>query len=155
MRIGVISDTHGWLDPKIPEYFAGVEHILHAGDIGSEAVTAELERVAPVTAVLGNTDSSPSFRLTEVVTVAGRKFLAHHVVNPHALTEELRLRIARERPEAVVFGHTHRPFAETIDGVLFLNPGYAGKPRFRLERSVAVLHCGDGGEMRVEILRLD
>ncbi len=89
MKIGVISDTHGWLDPKIPATFAGVAHILHAGDIGSDAVTADLGKVAPVTAVLGNTDSSPAFRLTEVVTVAGRKFLVHHVVNPHALTEEI------------------------------------------------------------------
>ena len=151
MKIGVISDTHGFLDPKIPGFFAGVEHILHAGDIGSDGVVAELEAVAPVTAVLGNTDSSPMFRLTEVVLLAGRKFLVHHIVNPRALTEELRRRLARERPDAVVFGHTHKAFCETIDGVLYLNPGYAGRPKLGLERSVAVLHCD---EMRVEFPRL-
>ncbi len=153
MRIGVISDTHGWLDPEIPRLFAGVEHILHAGDIGSDGIVAGLEAVAPVTAVLGNTDSSPSFRLTEVIVLAGRKFLVHHIVYPRALTEELRLRIARERPAAVVFGHTHKAFCETIDGVLYLNPGYAGKPKFGLERSAAILHC-DGKGMRVEFLPL-
>jgi hypothetical protein len=153
MKLGIVSDTHGWLDPKIPGLFAGVEHILHAGDIGSDAITAELEGVAPVTAVLGNNDSSPTFRLTEVVILAGRKFLVHHIVSPRALTEELRLRIARERPDAVVFGHTHRAFVETIDGVLFLNPGYAGKPKFTNERTVALLHGDDAG-MRVEFLPL-
>ena len=153
MKIGVLSDTHGFLDPKIPGLFAGVEHILHAGDIGSDGVVAELREVAPVTAVLGNTDVSPTFRLTEVVTLAGRKFLVHHIVNPRGRTEELRLRIARERPDAVVFGHTHKAFCETIDGVLYLNPGYAGKPKFGLERSLAILHC-DGKGMRTEFLKL-
>ena len=153
MKIGVISDTHGWLDPKIPGLFVGVKHILHAGDIGSDAVVAALEAVAPVTAVLGNTDSSPVFRLTEVVTLAGRKFLVHHIVNPHALAGELRLRIARERPDVVVFGHTHKAWCGTIEGVLYLNPGYAGKPKFGLERGVAILH-GDGNGMRAEFLKL-
>jgi hypothetical protein len=153
MKIGVISDTHGFLDPKVPKLFAGVEHILHAGDIGSDAVIAELGVVAPVTAVLGNTDASPNFRLTEAVTLAGRKLLVHHIVNPRALTEELRLRLARERPDAVVFGHTHKVFCETTDGVLYLNPGYAGKPKLGAERSVAVLHC-DGTRMHAEFLPL-
>jgi uncharacterized protein len=153
MKIGIISDTHGFLDPKVLKLFAGVEHILHAGDIGPDGIVAGLEAVAPVTAVLGNTDSSPTFRLTEAVVLAGRKFLVHHIVNPRALTEELRLRIARARPDAVVFGHTHKAFCETIDGVLYLNPGYAGKPKFGAERSVAILH-GDGKGMRAEFLPL-
>jgi len=153
MKIGVISDTHGFLDPRIPGLFAGLEHILHAGDIGSEAIVAALEAVAPVTAVLGNTDALPAFRLTEVVALAGRKFLVQHIVNPRALTDDLRLRLARERPDAVVFGHTHKSFDEMIDGVRYLNPGYAGKPKFGLERSVAILHCG-AKEIRVEFLPL-
>jgi hypothetical protein len=153
VNIGIISDTHGWLDPEIPGLFAGVEHILHAGDIGPDGIVAGLEAVAPVTAVLGNTDSSPTFRLTEIAALGGRKFLLQHIVNPRALTEELRLRLARARPDAVVFGHTHKAFAETIDGVLYLNPGYAGKPKFGAERSVAILHC-DGKGMRPEFFNL-
>jgi uncharacterized protein len=153
MKLGIISDTHGFLDPKIPRLFAGVEHILHAGDIGPDGIVVGLESVAPVTAVLGNTDSSPTFRLTEVATLAGRKFLVHHIVNPRGLTDELRLRIARERPDAVIFGHTHTAFSETIDGVLYLNPGYAGKPKFGAARSVAILNC-DGKRMRPEFLAL-
>jgi hypothetical protein len=153
MKIGVISDTHGFLDPKIPKLFAGVSHILHAGDIGSDAIIAELETIAPVTAVMGNTDSSPTFRPTEVVTLAGRKFLVHHIVDPYALKEELQLRIARERPDAVVFGHTHKAFCETSNGVLFFNPGSAGKPKFGRGRTVAILHCNEK-ETRPEFLTL-
>jgi len=153
MKIGVISDTHGFLDPRVPELFAGVSHILHAGDIGPDAIIVELETIAPVTAVIGNTDSSPTFRPTEVVTLAGRKFLVHHIVNPHAPKDELQLRIARERPDVVVFGHTHQAFCETIDGVLFFNPGSAGKPRFGRGRTAAILHCEEK-EIRPEFLTL-
>jgi uncharacterized protein len=153
MKIGVLSDTHGFLDPKVLELFTGVSHILHAGDIGSDAIVAELQTVAPVTAVLGNTDSSPAYRLTETVSLGGRKCLVHHIVNPRALTDELQLRIARERPDAVIFGHTHRVFSETIAGVLYLNPGYAGKPKYGVERTVAILHC-DGEEIRPAFLKL-
>jgi putative phosphoesterase len=151
MKIGVISDTHGFLDPKVLEIFAGVSHILHAGDIGDDSIIVELEAIAPVTAVLGNTDSSPTFRLTEVVALAQRKFFVHHIVNPHALKENLQFQVARERPDAVVFGHTHKAFCETIGGVLHLNPGCAGKPKFGAERTVAILR---GHEMRVEFLSL-
>jgi putative phosphoesterase len=153
MKIGVISDTHGFLDPKVAEFFAGVGHILHAGDIGGDSIIVELEAIAPVTAVLGNTDSSPTFRITEVVALDQLKFLVHHIVNPHALKENLQLQVARERPDAVVFGHTHKAFCETIGGVLYLNPGYAGKPKFGAERTVAILHC-DEKELRPEFLPL-
>ena len=154
MRIAVISDTHNFLDPKIPNLFAGVDHILHGGDIGLPAIILQLEQIAPVTAVLGNTDA-PGFhyRQTEAVEVAQRKFLVQHIVNPQSLTDSIKARMARERPDVVVFGHTHKPFCETIGGTLFFNPGYAGKPRFGLERSVAILHCGDKG-IRTEYLPL-
>lgn len=154
MKLGLISDTHDFLDPKIPGLFAGVNHILHAGDIGAPTILLELEGIAPVTAVSGNTDE-PAFRYrpTQVLELAGRKFLIHHIVNPHALTDELAARMARVRPDVVLFGHTHQPFDETIDGVRFLNPGYAGRQRFELPRSVARLHC-DEREIRAEFLPL-
>jgi len=153
MKIGVISDTHGFLDRKVLELFAGVGHILHAGDIGDAFTVFELQQIAPVTAVLGNTDGGIPFRETEVVMLAARKFLVHHIVNPHAPLDKLKQRMAREKPDAVVFGHTHRKFCETIGGILFFNPGYAGKPKFGAERSVAILHC-DEKEMRAEFLPL-
>ncbi len=142
MDIGVISDTHNLFDPKIPGLFSGMEHIVHAGDIGQPRIIQELEALAPVTAVIGNTDDPGLwFRPTELVELGGRKFLVHHIVQPRALTEGLQAMIQRERPNVVIFGHSHKPFCETIDGTLFFNPGYAGKPRFGLERTIAILHC--------------
>ncbi len=154
MKIGVLSDTHNHLDSRIPRLFAGVDHILHAGDIGQPALLLELEQIAPVTAVAGNTDD-PGFhyRLTEIVVLAGRKCLVQHSVNPAAPSDPLKTRLAHEHPDVVVFGHTHKPFCRILGGTLFFNPGYAGKPRFGLERSVAILHCGTR-EIRAEYLKL-
>jgi uncharacterized protein len=153
-KIGVISDTHNYIDFRIPHLFAGVDHILHGGDIGLPAIILALEQIAPVTAVTGNTDD-PGFRYpqTELVELAGRRFLVQHIVNPRSPTDALKARIARERPCMVVFGHTHKPFSESIGGTRFFNPGYAGKPRFGLERSVAILHCSEKG-IRAEHLKV-
>ncbi len=145
MKIGVISDTHGHLDPRIPKLFAGVDHILHGGDIGPPWLISELEQIAPVTAVLGNTDADLHLNETEVVQLGGRTFLAHHIVDPRAPGEIIRQRILRENPDVVVFGHTHKPFNQRIGKTLYFNPGYAGQPRFNLERSIAILHCDDRG----------
>jgi len=153
MKIGVISDTHGFLDPRVEKIFAGVNHILHAGDIGYASLILELEFIAPVTAVHGNTDDNLGYRLTETIALAQKKFLVHHIVNPYALAENLEARIAREKPDAVVFGHTHKAFAETVNGVFFFNPGYAGKPKFGAERSVGLIHV-DGAALRHEFIPL-
>ncbi|MBE0544078.1 MAG: metallophosphoesterase family protein [Verrucomicrobia bacterium] len=153
MKIGVISDTHGFLDPRVPKLFAGVDHILHAGDVGPHSLLLALEAIAPVTAVLGNTDTWLPLNLTETLDLGGRKFLVHHIVDPRALTDDLKHRLVSERPDAIVFGHTHKVFCETIGSALFFNPGYAGKQRFALARSVAILHCDQRG-IRPEFLEL-
>ena len=147
MKIGVISDTHGHFDPRIPELFAGVEHILHGGDIGHLSIIAQLERIAPVTAVLGNNDFGMEFPETEVLVLGGRKFLVHHIVSPLAPADTIRGRIEREEPDVVVFGHTHQPYSKHLGRALYFNPGYAGRPRFGLERSVARLEL-EGGVIR-------
>jgi uncharacterized protein len=154
MKIGVISDTHNFFDPKIPELFAGVDHILHAGDIGAAAIAHQLGQIAPVTVVVGNSDHFLPFNETEVVELAGRKYLVHHIVpHPRALAEPLRTRVAHERPDVVVFGHTHKPFCQIYDGILFFNPGYAGHPRSGAERSLAILRW-DHGAIRPKYLPL-
>jgi len=154
MKIGVLSDTHDFLDPKIPSLFKGVQHILHGGDIGMPVLLMELELTAPVAAVGGNTDD-PMFRYadTRAVELGGLKFLLHHIVDPRAVRDDLKRRINRERPDVVIFGHTHKAFDETLDGVRYFNPGYAGKQRFNLKRSVAILHCEETG-IRAEFLAL-
>ena len=153
MKLGVISDTHGHFDPKIPKLFVGVDHILHGGDIGLPWLILELEQIAPVTAVLGNNDVGLEFKETEVAEFDGRKFLVHHIVVPREPAKAIHRRIIREGPDVVVFGHTHKPFCETMGRTLYFNPGYAGKPRFNLARNVAILHCDMNG-IRPEFFEL-
>lgn len=153
MKIGVISDTHGFLDPRVARLFAGVKHILHAGDVGPWSVLAELEAVAPVSAVLGNTDEGLDLPLARTVEVNGVRCYLRHIVQPREPDAALQSELARLRPRVVVFGHTHQRFAETRGGILFLNPGYSGQPRAGTERSVALLHC-EGDDVRVEFLPL-
>ncbi|KAB2667647.1 MAG: metallophosphoesterase family protein [Verrucomicrobia bacterium] len=140
MRIGVISDTHGHLDPRVRELFQGVDHIFHAGDIGYASLVLDLEEIAPVTAVLGNNDDpGTEFREIEIVELGGRKFLLHHIVDPLQPSERLQQAFLHHAPDVVVFGHTHKTFHEVIEGRLYFNPGYAGKAREGAVRTVAVL----------------
>ena len=153
LKIGIISDTHGHLDLHVEKIFQGVDHILHAGDIGFASMILELQCVAPVTAVLGNCDGDLGFPLTASLEIGGIKILLHHIVNPHALTEPLAARLRQEQPDVVVFGHTHKKFEQTVEGILFLNPGYAGKPKLGAERSLAILHLS-GKKLRTEFIPL-
>jgi putative phosphoesterase len=147
MKIGVIADTHDHFDPKIRTIFEGVEHILHAGDIGLPWIIMELEAIAPVTAVAGNTDVGLHYKETEVIRLAGRKFLLHHIVDVHHPGEKVQRRIEKEKPDVVVFGHSHKQHIQMVGATLYFNPGYAGQPRFGYPRSVAILHC-DETDMR-------
>lgn len=146
-KVGVISDTHGHLDPRVKDIFtdAKVDHIIHAGDIGLPFLILDLEDIAPVTAVTGNTDEGLEYKPTELIELNGRKFLIHHIVDPKAPEDKIKRKIIRENPDVVIFGHTHKPFCENIGNTLYFNPGYAGKQRFALERSVAVLTCDNQG----------
>jgi putative phosphoesterase len=145
VKVGVLSDTHGHLDKKILKLFEGVDHILHAGDIGLPWLILELQQIAPVTAVLGNNDMGLEYKETEVVQLGGRKFLVHHIVTVGALEKKVHRRIIKENPDVVVFGHTHARFCQNIGQTLYFNPGYAGTPKHASARSVAILHCDESG----------
>ncbi len=154
VRLGLISDTHGLLRPAVLDRFQGVLRILHAGDIGSEDILTELEAIAPVTAVYGNTDGSAlRRRLPEVAEVAeaGRRIVVVHGHNPGAPTPA---KLARAHPEAdiVVYGHTHQARVERVGRTLVVNPGAAGPARFHLKPSVALLVLG--ADEGVEVLEL-
>ena len=125
--IGVISDTHGRFDPKIPSVFKGVSHILHAGDIGDLRVLRQLEQIAPVTAVWGNVDEGnvpPGVEEMQTLQLGGlRIFMIHILGNPQRLTTALKQRIDQVQPDVVVFGHSHKPLhRETRKGAVF-QPG--------------------------------
>ncbi len=140
MKLGIIADTHDHLDPRIPTLLRGVDHILHAGDVGDPSLIAELETIAPVTVVAGNNDLYPAWRTTEIRELLGVRILVEHIVHPQAPTHTFEERLRKTQPHVVVFGHTHRPFRQTIDGILFLNPGSATAPRHGLPPSIAFLH---------------
>jgi hypothetical protein len=154
VKIGLISDTHNYLDPRVPKVFDGVDHILHAGDVGLPMLLVELEQIAPVTAVIGNTDEGLPLRETETVTLGGRKFLIHHIVTPGVGSPRIEQRLRSEAPDIVMFGHTHKPFAQQFERTLFFNPGYAGPQRFDLPRSVALMEIKNG-EVHHRFVMLD
>ena len=138
--VGVISDTHGTLDPRILEALADVEHIVHAGDVGGPEILAQLESVAPVTAVKGNTDGGilPWLDGQESIQIAGCTIRILHDLSDLA---------GRVPPgvHVVVSGHTHLPAVYERDGVWFVNPGSASRPRGRSRRSVALIEIAATG----------
>jgi putative phosphoesterase len=155
VRIGLISDTHGLLRPAVFDHFAGVDRILHAGDVGSPDILIGLEALAPVTAVYGNTDGFElRARLPAVATleVAGREVVVVHGDQFGTPTPPV-LRAAYPAAEIVIFGHTHRPVVDRGEGRLVINPGAAGPRRFDLRPSVGILTLSED-EIRVEIVEL-
>ncbi|MCP5520863.1 MAG: metallophosphoesterase family protein [Verrucomicrobiales bacterium] len=152
-RIGLISDTHNHLDPAVLKAFRGVDQILHAGDVGARHILAALESIAPVTVVSGNTDYDPDWRETEVAEAAGLKILLRHIVDPYALTRELRGWLDRVRPHIVLFGHTHQRCQAWVNNVLFLNPGSPSRPRMGEPPGVALLD-GNAEKFHVEFVNL-
>jgi uncharacterized protein len=125
-RIGVLGDTHGYLDDSILDVFAGVDLILHAGDIGDPQILERLRAIAPVMAVAGNLDARDGSDLpTELAGVAaGVRFALGH--KRKRLTK--RLVSDGQKFDLVVFGHDHVPSASWVDGTLWLNPGSASAP---------------------------
>jgi uncharacterized protein len=154
MKIGLISDTHGLLRPQVFHRLAGVERILHAGDVGRPGILEELGAIAPVAAVWGNTDGFDVREVTAAAVeleLAGRRVVATH---GHQLGSPTPDGLRRAYPEAhvIVYGHTHRPLAEAENGVLVVNPGAAGAARFGIPPSVAILTLDDAAS--VEFLEL-
>ena len=143
MRLGLVSDTHGLLDPKLAGLFAGCDLVLHGGDAVKPAVLDALAAVAPLAAVRGNNDDGPAFaHLPETVLVAIGPLvllLVHDLGARERPKPPARALIARRGPEIVIHGHSHRPGTALVDGRLFVNPGSAGPRRFSLPRTAALL----------------
>jgi putative phosphoesterase len=151
LRIGVISDTHGLLRPEVFHAFEGVDHILHAGDIGDEDVLIELRAIAPVTAVAGNVDG---FRCGDAreearVELGGLRFYLTHILDrPARPRPEVREALREQAADVVVFGHSHLPHDERRDGVWFFNPASAGPRRFDYPVSVGFFERDARGRWR-------
>jgi hypothetical protein len=149
--IGLVSDTHGLLRPEVIAALHGVDLILHAGDVGGSEILDELQALAPVRAVLGNTDVPGDARLsTEIDLRVGDVRI--HVSHGHELGSPTPATIAATYlGDVLVYGHTHRPLIEWIDGRLIVNPGAAGPRRFDLMPSVAILRI-TGGDASVDLV---
>ncbi len=147
MLIGVVSDTHGYLDPRLLTAFEGVDVILHAGDVGSDAVLDGLRQLAPLYAVQGNND----------VPLGGLGLPTHLDIELESIAIHLvhELPHARPSPETrvVAFGHSHRQLSQWRDGVLYLNPGAAGRQGFHKLQTATILRI-DNGSIQVEELTL-
>jgi uncharacterized protein len=148
-RIGIISDTHGLLRPEAERSLTGVDHIIHAGDIGRPEIVDALRQIAPVTAIRGNVDNGEwahEYPDTKFVRLAGKSIYVLHD-----------LKTLKANPGAgidvIVSGHSHVPKIDTVGGVLYLNPGSAGPRRFRLPITIATLEVTREG-MRPKIHNL-
>ena len=134
-RIGIISDTHGLLRHEAERGLTGVDHIIHAGDIGRPEIVDALRRIAPVTAVRGNVDSGKwarDYPDTKLVRLAGKSIYVLHDLK--TLKTDLGAGF-----DVIVSGHSHVPKIDTVGGILYLNPGSAGPRRFKLPITFATL----------------
>lgn len=153
----MISDTHGMLRPEVFDVFREVDHILHGGDLGSLDLLVELEALAPVTAVYGNSDGMDvRGRLPQVAAVELEGF---RVVVTHGdqlgSPTPAKLHDAFPEAEIIVYGHSHRPLLELVDKtVTVMNPGGAGAPRFGIAPSVGIMELEPGIPPRARIVTL-
>lgn len=153
MRIGLLSDTHGWLDPKLLEFFEGCDEIWHCGDIGSMDVAEELERHFIVRAVYGNIDGGMMRRVypeTDVFTCEGVKVLMTHIGGyPGHYDMRIKSRLLQERPKLFVCGHSHiaKVMYDRKLACLHINPGAAGRYGFHKVRT-AVRFVIEAGEIK-------
>jgi putative phosphoesterase len=173
MRIGVVSDTHGYFDPRLHNVLAGVETILHAGDVDSPDILEELELIAPVYAVRGNVDGNElGLPLTRTFHFENIQIEMQHILPAQPSDLEAWCdKACEEKPipkrriellnnfdlatRVVIFGHSHQPCLITMAQKLFFNPGSAGKRRFSLPRCCGLLeisaHEIEGSLLSLEI----
>ena len=152
MKIGVLSDTHGLLRPEVLPALAGVDHILHLGDVGDATILKSLAAIAPVHAVRGNIDrTGPCSRLPETDVLL---FDGHYIYLLHDIGT-LHLDPAAAKFSVVLYGHSHRPLIERRKGVLYFNPGSCGPRRFDLPATIGLLTIHSSREPIAEIIPLD
>jgi putative phosphoesterase len=150
MRVGLISDTHGLLRPEALEFLAGSDHIVHGGDIGNPDILERLAAIAPLTVVRGNNDTARWAR-----TIPATARVDFGTVTLYAIHDLKALDIDPRAAgvRVVVSGHSHKPACSERDGVLYVNPGSAGRRRFSLPIAAAELII-DGDDVAVKLVTL-
>ena len=150
MRIGIISDTHGLLRPEALAALAGVDHILHAGDIGEGAILERLGALAPVTSVEGNNDDGEGTSIVRTSIGSLRILLTHILPRPSAPDARVLRSLAAARADLVIFGHSHLPHNEVVDGVRYFNPASAGPRRFDFPVSLGIIEEGQATHVALD-----
>jgi len=160
MKIGIISDTHGFLDPKVFEYFKEVDEIWHAGDVGEKSVLHKLKQFKPTTAVYGNIDGN-EIRIqapeNEVIEREGSKILMTHIASkPPKYNSRVRELIKNHNPNILVCGHSHMLKVEMdkANNLLFINPGAAGRHGFHQMRTLIRFEIKEGKPQNLEVIEL-
>jgi putative phosphoesterase len=150
--VGLISDTHGLLRREAAAALAGVDRILHAGDVGKPEILDELGAIAPVTAVRGNVDTAAwaeNLPDDKVTFIDGFNIYMLHNLS------EMTMDPKAAKMDVVVSGHSHKPLIETQDGVLYVNPGSAGPRRFTLPISIGFLRLSPKAPIEAWLKTLD
>ena len=154
--VGLISDTHGWLDPKLEKIFSRCALIVHAGDVGSGPILETLATWAPTVAVRGNIDGGDLRHLPLELceSIAGIKIGSLHIAgNPRRPNRAAIAQIRRDRPDVFVVGHSHIPAVGRVEGALWINPGAAGRQGFHTQRYAALIHI-ENGEISMDRIEL-
>jgi putative phosphoesterase len=149
-RIGLIADTHGLLRPEALDYLAGSDHIVHAGDIGGPELLERLAAIAPLTVVRGNNDTAAWARAIPETARLDPGGVGIYVIHD---IKELGVDPAADGVRVVVSGHSHKPACIERDGVLYVNPGSAGRRRFTLPVAAGELLV-EGGQVEVRLVTL-
>lgn len=162
MRLGIISDTHGFFHPNIPKYFADVDLILHAGDVGTPAVLDALEEIAPTMAVWGNIDGAPIRGRTaenvRAVLDGLDVWMTHIAGSPGRWVQRVREELVSDPPDVLICGHSHILRVErlgTPPGMLYINPGAAGRQGFHQVKTCLRIETEGGRANQAEVIHLD
>jgi uncharacterized protein len=161
MLIGILSDTHNYFHPALPDYLADVDLILHAGDIGVPAVLDSLEELAPVHAVYGNIDGAELRRRVpehQRLKLAGLRFWITHIGgHPGKWAPGIGASLRDEPPDVFICGHSHILRIERVKALgnmLYINPGAAGQQGFHREKTCIRLLVEDGKARQAEVVHL-
>lgn len=162
MLLGILSDTHGYFHPALPDTLADVDLILHAGDVGTPEILDRLEAIAPVRAVYGNVDGTTVRQRApehQRLNLSGlRIWMTHIGGRPGRWAKDIGPTLREERPDVFVCGHSHILRIErvkTLGGLLYLNPGAAGRQGFHTTKTCVRLVVEDGAMRQAEVVHLD
>ncbi len=162
MIVGIISDTHGYFHPAIPEFFGEVDLILHAGDVGTPAILDELEKLAPVKAVWGNVDGQPVRVRTEhhqrLELESLRFWMTHIGGHPNRWQPAIAAALVDDPPDVFICGHSHILRIERVrelGDMLYINPGAAGRQGMHQVKTCVRLEIDNGVTRQAEVIHLD